>query len=379
MKNIGIYVHIPFCKSKCFYCDFLSFAPSAASTILPGDVETYVNALTDEIKIFDADGYKIETIFIGGGTPSYIPPLFLRKIFDALRKFNIAGDAEITVEANPGTLDTKKLKMMKSCGVNRLSIGAQTTDDKILKSIGRGHTAADFFESFECARAAGFDNINVDIMFSLPGQTKEILRDTCEKIVKLKPEHISAYALTVEENTPMHQMIADKKISLPDDQSDREMYHFIIKFLTDNGYKHYEISNFAKDGFSCRHNVSCWERGEYVGFGLGAHSFLNGKRFNNTKNFLRYINNSSDKAAITEDIIDIDEADAIEETMFLGLRMTRGVPFTETIRKIYKNQIDKLISSGLLKIERDRLMLTDRGLDCANIVFSEFIGVSLTR
>jgi len=170
-------------------------------------------------------------------------------------------------------------------------------------------------------------------------------------------------------------MISEKKISLPDEQTDREMYHYIKNFLTGSGYVHYEISNFARDGYMCRHNVSCWERGEYVGFGLGAHSFLNGKRFNNTKNFSRYIKHGADKNMITEDIIEIDDAAAFEETMFLGLRMTRGVPLTETIRTVYKNQTEKLILSGLLKIERERLMLTEYGLDYANMVFSEFIGV----
>ena len=367
--RIGIYVHIPFCKTKCHYCDFLSFVPS------PGDAEAYADALINEINNADLGGYTIDTIFIGGGTPTCVPPFLLRRILEALKRFDTAPGAEFTAEANPGTLDPGILDVLLQSGVNRLSVGLQSADDRLLRNAGRGHTAAEFYESFGNARAAGFGNINIDIMFSLPGQTLETFRDTCAAVAELGPEHISSYSLTVEDGTPLKKMIEDKKISLPDDAADRDMYHHLTKYFTGRGYTHYEISNFAKSGFECRHNISCWERGEYTGFGLGAHSFLNKTRFNNTKDFRFYINNSCDKKLIIENEIYIDEAEELEETMFLGLRSLRGVVLSDRIAAFYKNQIDKLVASRLVKINGGRLSLTDRGLDFANAVFSEFIGV----
>jgi len=399
MKKIGVYVHIPFCGSKCRYCDFLSFVPSPGGTGSPGGTESsdetgssdetessdgtesfnesaaYADALAQEILRAELSEYIIETIFIGGGTPSFLPPLLLSRILGAVRRLNIARDAEFTLEANPGSLDTEKLSLLKRFGVNRLSIGLQSADIHLLKTIGRAHTADDFYEAFHGARDAGFYNINVDVMFSLPGQTLNSLAETVLRVLELRPEHVSAYALTPEDGTPLKEDLVAKKISLPDEQTDREMYRYIKKTLAAGGYRHYEISNFARDGYLCRHNVSCWERGEYVGFGLGAQSFLNGERFGVTKDFKKYLTYGGDRSRLIEDVYRISETEALEETMFLGLRMLKGVTLTEQIEQVYGSQIKKLASSGLLTTEDGRIKFTERGLDLANVVFTEFIDV----
>ena len=367
MKKIGLYIHIPFCASKCFYCDFYSFVPAA------GDFEAYAEALINEINSTDLNGYKIDTIFFGGGTPSYMPPFLLAKIYSALRRFDILPGAEITMEVNPGTLDMEKLDAFLNFGVNRLSIGCQSTDDKLIKLIGRRHTTAGFYDCYNNARAAGFNNINIDIMFNLPGQTTDIFLKTCEDVAALNPEHISAYALTVEDKTPLKKMADENLLTLPGEDAERAMYYLLKNHLKSNGYVHYEISNFAKSGYACRHNVSCWTRGEYLGFGPGACSYIDNRRFNNTKDFGAYIKADGDIKKLRENILFIDAKEALEETMFLGLRMLQGVAMTDEIYKAYHNKIATLTASGLLQLNGGDLCLTDKGLDYANIVFTEFL------
>ena len=367
MKGIGLYIHIPFCETKCRYCDFLSFKPS------DGDIYAYIKVLANEIKNAEIKDKKIETVFIGGGNPGCLPPPSINCIFDALRGCDILPDAEITFEANPGSLNRKKLELLLRCGVNRLSLGLQTTDAALLAAIGRSHSLQDFYDSYGNARDSGFSNINVDIMFSLPGQTSEHIVNTCEAVTRLDPEHISAYALIPEEGTAIKKMLDSGELTMPEDETDRAMYETIKRYMKNSGYIHYEISNFAKEGFFCRHNVSYWERGEYLGFGLGAHSFYEGERYSNTADFKKYLIHNGDKDKITENRHIINDKEATEETMFLGLRMLGGVFLTDKLADVYEKQIRSNISAGLLKLDGRMLSLTERGLDLANLISADFL------
>ena len=323
----GIYIHIPFCISKCIYCDFCS-APADDDT-----KERYVNALCAEIvhagkeAVKNGDDRSISTIFFGGGTPSILPAQLFVKIMCAVREaFSVSEDAEITVECNPGTLTAGKLRAYRSMGVNRLSIGLQSPDNRELRALGRIHTYEQFEESYYAARDAGFDNINIDIMSAIPYQTVTGYQSNLEKIVKLNPEHISAYSLIVEEGTPLFDKVERSGGDiLPTEDEDRQMYALTKKILADAGYRRYEISNYARPGFECRHNVSYWERTDYIGFGVAAASLLKksescqqSRRFTNTPDLEGYIKNPIDNHSEEEFLTQKDE---MEEFMFLGLRM----------------------------------------------------------
>lgn len=385
-KKIEIYIHIPFCVKKCAYCDFLS---------CPADDKTkdrYVQALCREIE-WSKDclkEYLVDTVFIGGGTPSILEEKYIGQILDTLRSTaRISDDAEITIECNPGTLTMEKLEAYKDAGINRISLGLQSANDEELKTIGRIHNFEEFKKSFNLARLAGFNNINVDIMSALPGQTLDSYKETLAKVITLNPDHISAYSLMVEDGTSLKEMVENKEVVLPSEDDEREMYYYTREFLERTGYKRYEISNYAKDGFECRHNIGYWKRVEYLGFGIGAASLFKGERFSNTSDINRYMHilekedvMNADEVwkALNENIETLTQKDEMEEFMFLGLRMTDGVSksdfkkiFNCDIEAVYGNVIEKLANQNQIKEAGDLITLTDKGIDISNIVLANFL------
>lgn len=374
MKDkISLYIHIPFCVRKCLYCDFPSF--SGMESIF----DDYVRMLCREIDETYSDyrGMEVKSIFIGGGTPSVLPPALLGRISDKIfSRFDVDSKAEITIETNPGTLDAKKLAEMKSMYFNRLSMGLQAWQDRLLKKLGRIHTADEFETNFLQARDAGFKNINVDLMFALPAQSLDDWQETLEKVMKLRPEHISAYSLIIEEGTPFFDMFDRRELKEIDEDTDRKMYYLAKEMLSDKGYKQYEISNFAKEGFECYHNKVYWRTEEYHGFGLGAHSYAGGVRFHNTYDMKEYLRGEG--LRLDKEFLSLQEKQ--EEFMFMGLRMNEGVSEAEFLRRfgesmdsVYGDEIKELISEELLVKKDGRLSLTDRGVDISNSVFEKFI------
>ena len=374
-KDIGIYIHIPFCMHKCYYCDFVSFAGKEEK------VEDYINSLIKEIENTNLSKYKAQTVYIGGGTPSVINSKYIAKILEKLKPI-ISPSSEITIEVNPGTVDKEKLEEYKKIGINRLSIGLQSTNDELLKEIGRIHNYQEFLDVYKLSRKIGFKNINVDLMLGLPKQSLKMLEETVSKIIELNPEHISVYSLILEEKTVLWEMVENKKLKLPSENLERKMYWEVKEMLEQNGYKHYEISNFAKEGYKSRHNSDCWEQKEYIGFGTAAHSYLNSKRTSNTTDLGEYIDNINngefEKNVIIHEIQ--TKEDTKKEYMLLGLRKIDGVSISKYKNKFGENpieeyhmELDKLVKEKLIEIDGDNIKLTNRGLDLANIVWEEFI------
>lgn len=373
---MGMYIHIPFCIKKCNYCDFLS-APAT-----PEIREQYVRALCRELEqsAEDLDSKETVTIFFGGGTPSVLSLSQTERIWNTIQKnYHIAADAEITTEGNPGTLDKTKLREYRDMGFNRLSLGLQSADNNELKVLGRIHTYEDFCREFEAARAAGFSNINVDLMCGIPDQTMDSWRDTLHLAAGHNPEHISAYSLIFEEGTPLFDMFHAGELSgrLADEDTERQMYYETAYILKEYGYNRYEISNYAKEGYICRHNLAYWERGNYAGFGIGAASLIDNTRYRNTDILRRYLEESG---KLREDTQILTQKDCMEEFMFLGLRKTAGVSRTEfyenfqrQIESVYGDVIKKMEKQGLLVCEKDRIFLTELGLDVSNVVMAEFL------
>jgi len=436
-----LYIHIPFCIRKCAYCDFLSG---------PADVKTqdlYMKALLKEVELAgvmhrrsgkagirqwenglgdERNAESVDTIFIGGGTPSAIDARWIVRLMEQVRtSFIVADDAEITMEANPGTLTADKLEQYRQAGINRLSIGLQSTDDGELARLGRIHTYAEFLENYRLAREAGFTNINIDLMSALPGQTVESYENTLRRVIALAPEHISAYSLIIEEGTPFGERYGQEegrydgrengKIyegaenveryretlwKLPTEDEDRQMYHLTKEILAEFGYERYEISNYARPGHECRHNVGYWKRVPYLGLGLGAASYYQRQRFANTREMKEYLQilelGGEDPKAYLEqlrqDVCDLSRQDAMEEFMFLGLRLTEGVSeedfrqqFGEDMTMVYGSVLEKMGRQGLLTRktagssedaaeEPDTIwQLTDLGLDVSNYVLAEFL------
>ena len=383
-----IYIHIPFCVKKCYYCDFLS-GPANEETI-----ENYVKALINEIEyygeIHGRQGTKslVTSIFFGGGTPSLLDTKYIKTIMDKVKyAFNVEENAEITIECNPGTADEEKLSTYRQIGINRLSIGLQSANDDELKSIGRIHNFEQFLTIYNEARRAGFDNINIDLMSALPNQTLDSYRETLHKVIKLNPEHISAYSLILEEGTCLYEKIEvlereGRDTGLPDEEIERDMYYETKRILEENGYYRYEISNYAKMGKECRHNIAYWKRDEYIGLGIGAASYMDGVRLKNICDINEYINiektpNSSEDKTETELLTKEDKK---AEFMFLGLRMIEGVSvrdfekeFGEDFQVVYGKITSKHIEDGLLIKEGDNIRLTDLGLDVSNMVMSSYI------
>ena len=379
MKKIGVYIHIPFCKQKCYYCDFISYANKEQY------FDKYVQALIAEMSSFlDNNDVEIETIYIGGGTPSIIDAKYIEKVMAKLQEKNALITAkEITIEVNPGTVTEEKLKTYKKIGINRLSIGLQSTDNNILKTIGRIHSYEDFLNTYKLARNQGFGNINVDLMIGLPNQKISDIKSSLEEITELKPEHISVYSLIVEENTPIEKMLNIGKLELPDEELERNMYWYVKNFLELNGYKHYEISNFAKEGYESKHNLDCWNQKEYIGFGVAAHSYINDVRYGNTENIDEYIKNCNNGEFEQNKIIDEIEKDIFskeQEFMLIGLRKIDGISIQEFKNKfgdnpifVFKNELSKLVDEGLVVVDFDSIRLTNKGLDLANLVWEEFV------
>lgn len=367
--EMEIYIHIPFCVQKCAYCDFLS-AP--ADEAVRGQ---YIEALKEEIlqrKPLGAE-YKVTSIFMGGGTPSILEGAqtagILKKIYD---HFTVEADAEITLECNPGTLSEDKLSCYRQSGVNRLSLGLQSADNRELKILGRIHTYEEFLESFSQARKKGFHNLNVDLMSALPGQTRESWQETLHQVIALRPEHISAYSLIIEENTPFYDRYRPggrEEHLLPDEDTERQMYYDTRDILRAAGYERYEISNYAKAGFACRHNLGYWERKDYLGLGLGASSLIKGVRCQNQKKLSAYL--AGDYTY--EEAQKLTRQEEQEETMFLGLRKAEGVLLTEELLEVYEGTFQRLEQQGLLYREGGRARLTDLGIDVSNYALAEFL------
>ena len=453
MKNkneLGIYIHIPFCVHKCIYCDFLS-SPADVHTrkqyvralineiyltregkcankliknVLQGDNTSYedmeeqaVNGLTSDYALYDTvcmadyektimqedisgcvddikseNGHIVTSIFIGGGTPSAIDAEDISDILDAVRKnYNVSDKAEITIECNPGTMDKKKAVIYRKAGINRISFGLQSTDNNELRMLGRIHTYEQFMESYKIAREAGFDNINIDLMSALPGQTMESFKAVLEKALSLGAEHISVYSLIVEEGTRLSDNI-DSFPPIPSDDEDRQMYYMTKEMLSSYGYEQYEISNYAQKGYECKHNLKYWERCDYLGFGIGAASLYGGRRYTNISDIGRYmdvlaeITNALDKSCVNEllqirtDMEELSKEDEMSEYMFLGLRKTKGIDITDfkeefgtDIKDIFGEAIENNIARGLLIHDGNCLYLSKRGIDISNTVMSDFI------
>ncbi len=377
-KELELYLHIPFCVSKCRYCDFLS-APSGEE-----QRQIYVERLCRRIRywsdVVHNYGYEIVSIFVGGGTPSILTEEQITQIFEAVREnFPIREDAEITLEMNPGTDVKDKLPVYHKLGINRLSMGLQSADNGELKRLGRIHTYEDFRQVYQWAREAGFTNINVDLMSAIPGQTLESYEDTLRKVAELEPEHISAYSLIIEEGTPFYERYGEGRHAeeLPDEDTERQMYVRTREILEDYGYHRYEISNYAKDGYECRHNLGYWDRKEYLGLGAGASSLMDHIRWKEPD----HIGPSTGLVLEErEDFTRLRMKDEMEEFMFLGLRKINGVSehdfyksFRVTMDEIYQDKIEELIIEGLLVRDGERIRLTDRGIDLSNYAMSQFL------
>ncbi len=369
---IEIYIHIPFCVKKCDYCDFLS-GPSG-----PEEQTDYVQALLREIDtVKEGKGRSVSSIFIGGGTPSVLDAGFIGEILNRIRnKFQIQNDAEITIEANPGTADYGKLQAYREFGINRLSIGLQSPDDWELKILGRIHNYEQFLETYKEARKAGFDNINIDLMSAIPDQTYKGWEKNLRTVAELEPEHISAYSLIIEEGTPF----AARELNLPDEDTEYNMYEATARILEEYGYKQYEISNYAKRGKACRHNIGYWTRQDYLGFGLGASSLYGKERFSNTADRKKYMENSFNSELIREREPVLSREDEMAEFMFLGLRMTEGVARTDfeqifgcCIEQIYGDVLKKYESMGLLQEKDGRIFLSRAGIHVSNSVMADFL------
>lgn len=380
-RPLELYIHIPFCVRKCEYCDFLSQA--APEMVHHG----YVEQLIEEIRCQSAyyQGYGVISVFLGGGTPSILKAEEIQAVMTAVHQcFDLEPGAEVTIEANPGTVTAEKLNIYRQCGINRISIGLQSADDKELKALGRIHTYDEFLKTYERVRIAGFTNVNVDLMSALPGQTIKSWKSTLKKTAMLKPEHISAYSLILEEGTPFYEKYADHPELLPDEDTEREMYYMTKAFLQEQGYERYEISNYARPGYECRHNMGYWTGTEYLGLGLGASSYIQGFRFHNEADLKTYqrIRMTAEDAdeKLHQDIVKLSDKEKMEEFMFLGLRMTKGVSGCEFLERfglnmwnVYGEVLRKLEANHLIIVENPYVRLSEFGIDISNYVLSEFL------
>lgn len=364
----GVYIHIPFCIKKCKYCDFNSFSAKDE------DKAAYLDALKTEMKKYS--GTFADTIFIGGGTPTSLSEETLEKLLESIKNcFVFDETCEFTVEANPKTLTEKKLKIMKAYGVNRISIGVQSFSDEELKLLGRAHTAEDAEKTISLAKKY-FDNVSIDLMCAIPNQTKESFRKTLEKAFSQSPDHISCYSLILEEGTPLYAENEKGMLKLPNEEGEREIYDFACEKLEENGYKQYEISNFAKKGFASRHNLKYWQCDEYIGVGLSAHSYLSGARFSNTDDFSSYIKGTFAKGEYEV----LSREDKMSEFMFLGLRMTDGVSKDEfslrfglKIEDVFKKPLSKFKNMGMIEEKNGKIRLTKEAVPVSNAVMCEFL------
>jgi len=376
--DLGLYLHFPFCRSKCFYCDFNSYPLKNIEEAIP-----YIRALHQEIILY---GKKIrngilKTIYLGGGTPTLFPAKIIEDTLELCYQcFNISSNIEITIEANPGTLNKKKLRSLKSSGINRISIGAQSFQDSTLKKIGRIHTKADILSTYQIAREVGFKNINLDLIFALPEQTYAEFQQTIMEACALNPDHLSLYSLSLEKGTPLFNWWKEGKINLPSQDDEYFMFKWALKFLKKKGFEHYEISNFALPGKQSQHNQIYWDNQPYLGLGAGASSFLRGYRYKNYSNPKRYILELSKRKFPVEEGERLTLKKRMIETIILGLRKREGISYNSfksrfklDLEVIFKTPIEKLVNLKLLKKDQERIKLTHRGLFLANYVFREFL------
>ncbi len=360
-----LYIHIPFCIKKCLYCDFFSIPYNQTLS------ESYVSALCKELQFRKDSAHTLKAIYIGGGTPSLLTDQCLMKLLSCIRKsYTFSPSIEITIEANPGTLHESKIDTMLSLGINRFSIGIQSFRDDELKTLGRAHNVDDSFKSLDLLKSKGIENISIDLMYGIPGQTVDTWNDSLAKAIDVTPAHISSYELTPEEKTPLQELIACNKITMPDEEKIISMYNQARKYLSKSGYHHYEISNFAKNGFQCSHNINYWDRGEYSGFGAGAHSFVDNTRTKNIADIDNYIKMLNNRNFPISESLQVTSQDAIKEFIFLGLRKTQGLKIDD-IQKIELDILEAaqdLIDDGFLKIENNYLKFTDKGIILSNTI-----------
>ena len=389
-KKLELYIHIPFCVKKCDYCDFLSF-PADSNTQI-----RYVHALLQEIRYYGnlLGDYHVPTIYIGGGTPSWLEENLIYTVLQQVASsFHVEADAEISIECNPGTVTAKKLNVYQSAGINRLSIGLQSTNNEELKALGRIHTYDQFLKTYELARNAGFENINIDLMSGLPYQTLDKFLESLQTVIRLKPEHISAYSLIIEKGTPFYERYKFDAVKqeaglhteiLPDEDEVYRIYKATQDVLKQAGYRQYEISNFAQPGYACRHNIGYWTGIEYLGLGLGASSYIQGFRFHNESDLSCYekirMNGTDADEKLHQEITRLSDKEKMEEFMFLGLRMIKGVSGSEFFQRfgqnmwnVYGNVLNKLKDEGLIIVEMPDVRLSDYGIDVSNYVLSEFL------
>lgn len=378
MKKISIYIHIPFCESKCHYCDFNSYREKNKEVI-----KKYIDALIAELGYYKKKlkDYQVDTIFFGGGTPSSIDSSYIVEILEYIRlHYRMSGREEISIEANPGSLTKEKIRDYKKAGINRISLGLQTSNNNLLKKIGRTHSYEDFLKSLKMLRKEAMENINVDLMFGLPDQDLKDVYLDLERIIDLGVEHISYYSLILEEGTRLYMQAKKNKYSFPTVLEDRKMYHEIVRILEENDYRQYEISNFSKKGFKCRHNLVYWEIEPYLGVGISSHSNIAGQRFANTADINKYIENSKQTKPIIEYREKIDRQLEITEYCIMGIRLSSGINklkfkerFNVDIEEVYGEALKKHIESGLLIEEVENIFLSKRGKDLANLVELDFI------
>ncbi|HEE9845259.1 radical SAM family heme chaperone HemW [Clostridium perfringens] len=376
MDKISLYIHIPFCAQKCLYCDFPSFARKDYLR------KAYIEALNKEIISLREkhNNLEINTIFIGGGTPSVLEADELECLLKEVAKLNMAKDIEYSMECNPGNLTEEKLEVMKKYGVNRISMGLQAKQDNLLKGLGRIHNYKTFKENFLLAKKVGFNNINVDLMFGLPNQRLNEWEETLREIISLEPAHISAYSLIIEEGTAFYNLYENDKLKLPTEEEERKMYHLAKKILEENGFNQYEISNYAKEGKECRHNLAYWNMDNWIGVGSAAASYINGKRIKNISSVEEYINSINEKGEAVEEIINNSKNDNMEEFMFMGLRKINGIDenefkkrFSMNINDVYGEILNKYIDEGLLIRDSGRIFLSEKGIEISNIIMADFL------
>lgn len=376
-KDLGLYIHIPFCIKKCAYCDFFSWSGDQEQR------EAYVRAMEQEIDSYRefARDYRVSTVFFGGGTPSVLEGEQIERILNRIRDiFQLEKDPEITLEMNPGTAQREKLSLYREAGINRLSMGLQSVKNYNLKLLGRIHTYEEFLDSCQMAREAGFDNISVDLISSLPGQTLEEWKEELDTLMKTPLEHISIYQLIIEEGTEFYQRYGEHQELLPDEETSREIYLWTGKYLAGQGFEQYEISNYARPGRQSRHNLRYWERKDYLGLGMGAASMVRNIRMTNTRSWEKYMAGCKDPRKIREDVEFLEEPRQMEEFMFLGLRKTRGVSrkefhrtFGRDLDMVYEKALSRHLENGMLKSARDRIFLSEEGVLVSNQVLSDFL------
>lgn len=373
---MGIYFHIPFCEQKCLYCDFTSFVCSRET------ISKYISCLIKEVQLKQNlwEEIPVDTIFVGGGTPSILDPDEIYKLGEVIKFFNLSKDVEFTVESNPNSLTGEKLKAFKDIGVNRVSTGVQSTNEKLLKSIGRIHNLDQVYKAVENIKSAGIDNINLDFMMALPNESLKDVKENLKHIEVLNPSHISYYSLIIEEGTPMEKIYSSNPSLFPDESEDRKMYHNIVNSLKHMGYHQYEISNFAKEGMECRHNLKYWNLEDYLGFGLSSHSNISNERFWNTHDLNKYIEMTETGVLPEEEREVLTLKDRMNEFTIMGLRLNKGVDgevFKEKFEKdfadYYKKEIQDMLSEKLCTFDGRYLKTTTYGKDILNVVELTFI------